>query len=85
MNSPRVVATRDELVAELERATGVRAVVPTMGALHDGHAQFTRRIQRLVHSWHKGVDAHRGGLAPVEIQSTNSKHVSHLISTNSRH
>jgi pantoate--beta-alanine ligase len=50
MSSPRVVTTRADLIAELDAAGPgtVRAVVPTMGALHQGHAELVRTARKTV-------------------------------------
>lgn len=44
--APIVVRTRSELAAARARLTGRVAVVMTMGALHDGHAELARRARK---------------------------------------
>lgn len=44
----RVMTTASELDAHAQRRGGRRAVVMTMGALHDGHAELVREARRLV-------------------------------------
>ena len=46
--SARVIHTRAELAADARSATGARAVVMTMGALHDGHAELVRAARQRV-------------------------------------
>ena len=52
MSSSRVVTTRAALIAELDAAgpSAIRAVVPTMGALHQGHAELIRTARKTVGS-----------------------------------
>jgi pantoate--beta-alanine ligase len=44
----RVLTTAAELEADARARSGARAVVMTMGALHDGHAELLREGRRLV-------------------------------------
>lgn len=46
MAAPRVARTREELRALRDAASGEVAVVMTMGALHEGHAQLVREARR---------------------------------------
>ncbi|MGN6245397.1 MAG: pantoate--beta-alanine ligase [Motilibacteraceae bacterium] len=46
MAAPRVARTREELRALRDAAPGEVAVVMTMGALHEGHAQLVREARR---------------------------------------
>lgn len=45
--SPLVVRTRAELADALDASSGSRAVVMTMGALHEGHLELVRRARTL--------------------------------------
>lgn len=45
-DGPTVVRTREELRAALARQLGSRAVVMTMGALHEGHLDLVREARR---------------------------------------
>lgn len=45
--APVLVRTRQDLAAALARRAGRRAVVMTMGALHDGHLELVRRARAL--------------------------------------
>ena len=47
MTSPVVATTRDELAAARQALPGSVAVVMTMGALHEGHAQLMRHAREL--------------------------------------
>lgn len=44
----QVITTASELVSAARVGSGPRAVVMTMGALHDGHAELMREARRLV-------------------------------------
>ena len=46
--SARVIHTRVDLAADARASTGPRAVVMTMGALHDGHAELVRVARQRV-------------------------------------
>lgn len=46
--SVRVIHTRVDLAADARASTGPRAVVMTMGALHDGHAELVRVARQRV-------------------------------------
>ena len=48
--TPRVLTTAAEVQADARGRSGERAVVMTMGALHDGHAELLREARRLVGS-----------------------------------
>src|SRR5450759_5485595 len=44
--TPALVRDRDELAAQLRSLTGRRAVVMTMGALHEGHLALVRAARQ---------------------------------------